>query len=280
MYYFSKIRFKKLSLLLFILSSIIFISCLSYNAKKIDQKNDSISQVFIKTINGKNLVFDVNKNENIKDLKNKIKDKLGYKIESQSLNYKNKIYKDEILLKEFPKHTTFTLSSKLNGGNNFFKFVDLNKTNSIIKNFNPNAPKWRTIFPGINIEAVCSNKDCIVKRCWAIIKNRKGKLKKRFKGSYDKNYKEDFEDQFENGCFNLYTLFNSLHCPKCDSKCEEVKNIGFYKCEFSIYAKEYATRKSIKNTSNIASNENLTTFKEFEIKDYSFVQIIVESRKL
>ena len=76
------------------------------------------TQIFVKDLNGKTLTLDVNKEYTIKNIKNKIKDKLGVPIQEQSITYGGKQLEDDKTLEyyDITAEATIQMSLDLKGG--------------------------------------------------------------------------------------------------------------------------------------------------------------------
>ena len=123
------------------------------------------------------------------------------------------------------------------GGLPFFgiETIDVSKNISKVLKFDKNAPYYRCIINGLNIQSICSNNDCEAynKVVWVQI-------------GYVNNY-----DLFQN--------IEKIKCPACD-KIVVPQNFGFYKCKYKIkYMKSEKMSYSSGEVNGEAGNE-FTTF--------------------
>jgi hypothetical protein len=94
-----------------------------------------------------------------------------------------------------------------------FSFNSLTHKKKIQFSNDPNAPNYRRICPGLNLEAICSNKSCLAydKKVW---------IQKGF------------------GMFNMGKEINICICPLCKFKTLPATNIGYYLTYIKIDGKQ------------------------------------------
>lgn len=77
-----------------------------------------------------------------------------------------------------------------------------------ITKFSKEAPSWRTIGRGLNLEGICKNKECIA-------------------------YKEYVWSNFRFGTFHMSETIHKCKCPQCGKYTSGNKRIGVYKMELT-----------------------------------------------
>ncbi|MCP3660573.1 MAG: hypothetical protein GY830_09795 [Bacteroidetes bacterium] len=249
-------------------------------------KSEKIT-IFLNDLYGKTKSYNICTEQKIKVLKYKIEDEYGINPDSQVLNNGNKLLKDKYLVKEFLKpFDNISLNVKLNGGNDgfCFNFVNFDKRNINIKKifsqFSSTAPKWRTIYKGINFEGYC---EVCNKNVWCILKKQSGKLFKRFKGKLV-NDEEDIYEKFENP-MHIHTFRNRCFCPCCDNILDpsNIKNFGFFHCKYSLYGILYSSTSannkeiiSLNNISNSSRGFHYYDYKKLGLKQFLNILAVIE----
>lgn len=209
-------------------------------------------------------------NQRYHTMKVNTKMKIG---EAKELYYKKYGIKDEELIWRFEgrllkDHYTFEDSGiedqdeiiliKNNRGGGVPGFgietIDLSKNISKVLKFDKNAPYYRYIINGLNIQSICSNNECEAynKVVWVQI-------------GYVNNY-----DLFQN--------IDKIKCPACD-KIVVPQNFGFYKCKYKI---KYMKSEKLSYSSGEVNGEAGNEFRTFDSSSgtATFVRLIFDVEKI
>ncbi len=121
------------------------------------------------------------------------------------------------------------------------------------------APPWRYIVEGLNMEAECQNLSTAPdKQCPA--RNKLVWLQKGF-GEVDV----------------LDIIFKQTHCPICKEPTKDVVNFGFLNCDYEITGKQlYPERKTV-SLKDTAPTGGVTTFKPGEAQ---WVSLTIKTTKV
>lgn len=125
--------------------------------------NDKQTQIFVKDLKGNTPTITVNLSlTTIKDIKLTIYDKYKIPPESQRLIFKGEQLIDEKTLKEcnIVKESTIHLVLSIRGGGFGFEGPNLN-SELIQRQWNDNAPEYRTVVKGLNIDFQYNGKNVI-----------------------------------------------------------------------------------------------------------------------
>ena len=120
-------------------------------------------QIFIKTLNGKTLVLDVEPHDTVYNVKSKIEEKIGTPIDQQRMVQAGKLLENgsTLLAYNITKESMLHLVLKLRGGGCAFNFNNLeNVTTGGFKTDTGTGKKWRFAVPGLNLEGKCNNNQC------------------------------------------------------------------------------------------------------------------------
>ena len=162
-----------------------------------------------------NFSMTVCKTDTVQKIKETIQEKGNIPIDEIVLIYKNKILKDDEILKDLKIENNSKLhchrSNSIIGGGGLVG-LDManiaNKEGLEKRNFGKNAKKWNRITKGLNIEGVCNKSNC---------------------EAY--NYKVDCPIGL--GDFNLLENICKIKCPMC-GVCVELETCSFCECQYQI----------------------------------------------
>ncbi|CAH0473860.1 unnamed protein product [Peronospora belbahrii] len=167
--------------------------------------------LFVATLNGKTITVNCLSSDTVDYLKRKIQDKEKIAPKAQRLMYAGKYLQDHHVLSDYyvQEGSTLHLSMTMRGGQvshrpAFQTFADVSNRSLITAvEFSRDAPEWRIVSKGVNIEGRCKNSECHAFRHMVIIQ-------KKFMP------------------FNLM-LDDDIQCPMCFSKVKPL-TCGLYDC--------------------------------------------------
>ena len=218
------------------------------NDKSESSNSSSSSKVpIVVEIPGKITDFFVNPNDTVEQVSEKIRKEariesneemiLLHSMQDQPLTRESTLVNSGItegamLILQWKKKSENNSETKSIG----FEFNGLE--NVIQKQFDENAPVYRSVSKGLNLEGRCKNKKCLAggKLVWV----RKGM-----------------------GEFDIGRLQYTSICPmpNCNEKLKEVHNLGFFDCSYTIDGFQTEPKEvEVLKENQIASNKQFTTF--------------------
>lgn len=217
-------------------------------------------QVFFKTLTGKTITLEVEFSDTIEKIKQKIEDKEGLPPDIQTLIYDGKRLKDDRTLKDYSigRESTVHLIARLRGGGPApLTFADLRAENELKIAFNPAAPPWGLVAPGLNLRGFCRNRNCSA-------------------------YNQNVWIQKGFGSFNITVHAETSACPCCKEQVSDVNNCGFHKCIFSIEGATTENSEDIKRLKVEAPDDEFLYFRDKTtcqpITDYYYLKIMTEPK--
>lgn len=115
--------------------------------------------------------------------------------------------------------------------------IDITKNQTRIVEFDPNAPYYRYVLYGLNIQAICGN-DCIAKD--KIVYCKIGFVRD----------------------YNLLNHLGDIKCPACHNEVYP-KNFGFLRCNYKIDYEKWDNYKKKSGTVNGKVGDEFTLFAEY-----------------
>ena len=154
----------------------------------------------------------VKDNMTIKEVKEIYYKKVGSRVNNLWL-FEAFVLKDEQTLKNYEIEDLDSIEAQPSsrGGGVVFNIIDVSKNNTKVLDFDPDAPSYRTVSSGLNIQGECSNERCEAynKIVYCMI---------GFVGDY-----------------NILTNLDegNIKCPVCHNEIYP-KNYGFLRCKYKI----------------------------------------------
>lgn len=176
-------------------------------ARKTESKAINIQ---VKTLTGKTIDLVVNADDTAEIVKLRIEEKEHIPPDQQRLVYAGSQLQDEDMLCEFgiEEGCILHLVLRLRGGGGA-PFVDLsNKEGMINIDWSEDAPDWRVAAPGLCLEGVCNNKDCVASGQMVVM---------------PQNF----------GTFDLIMDIKNAKCPMCKQSIDPLA-CGFSNCLYTF----------------------------------------------
>ena len=191
--------------------------------------------IFIRTVNGNDIMLEVEQNETIERVKFKIQEKENINVRSQRLaNGLHQLEDDKSLFDyNIEDHSTIYLTVRMHGGEfggSGKIFTDPEKVAPKGIKFSDKAPFYRAVTKGMNLLGICENKNCAA-------------------------FKKEVIYKFGFGTFDIINDMKNKppECPSCEFPLREVSTCAFWQCKYSYVGVKYEN-KQLKDVNYSNSN--------------------------
>lgn len=207
-------------------------------------------QVFVKGLTGRTYTIDLERNDTIRDLKEKYGNK-SFKGGDMRLIFAGKELQDDDVASDILRNESYVYGVvRLRGGGT--SLPDIREMNtSEVSMATPETPPWECIEHGFNLHAICKNKNCrVFKKSFSELK-----IHKRF------------------GDFDMVKINKKTHCPQCDEPVKIV-GMGFFDCYYGFAGKVSETGRIIRGEGK-ADDKNYMQTSEGSKEEWDWLKIVV-----
>ena len=198
-------------------------------------------QIYIRTLTNKIAPISCSPGDTVDDIKIKAERELGIPRSDQRLVCNGKTLMQETMLKDacIKDGDTVTLLIIMRGGG-FpglgFNFASMESGSKI--QFSADAPDYRIIGPGLNLEGRCMDEKCkaFKQLAWSPL-------------GFSRSLKE-VDSPFDTAGFNIGSLINNTPCPLCKKPMnpDSIVSCGFFRCQYTYQGYQQGENSVIKGS--------------------------------
>jgi hypothetical protein len=135
-----------------------------------------------------------------------------------------------------------------------FGFNKLEKKEKI--SFSPQAPNYRIVCRGLNLEGKCTNKVCEAFNKNVIVPKGLGE-------------------------FHIAEELDQSQCPACDENIlfKNIRNLGFWNCKFKIVGKQLSPEEKQVSKSDTAEKKHYTTYQEDDDCTWAYLNVTTSTQE-
>ena len=217
-------------------------------------------QVFVITLTGNTITLEVSPGDTISRIKELVDQRRGVPADQQRLCYSGRELDNERTISDYnvTRDSTLHLTVRLRGG--FVQPVrHADMQHAQTGSFSVEAPDWRAVSKGFNVEGICINSECDAQGQGVIIK-------KKF------------------GTFHMSEVAAKAKCPQCSTLLVDVINSIFTGCVYSVegaYHNARGERVEIKSEETTVPKNKYVHFRNkyghVELVNWLFIKIVVKT---
>ena len=231
--------------------------------------------ICIRTLDNKTYSVSFSHEDTVNDIKIEMERITGIARENQRIIFAGKgLLTDEMILKDSGifDNCTLSLVTRLLGGGGFspcvgFDFASMKSGGK--KKFSQDAPHYRAIDYGFNLEGRCMNEKCeaFKQLAWSRL-------------GFSRSLNE-VDSLFETAGFNIGLLLHNTPCPLCKESMDpnSIVSCGFYRCKYTFEGYQQGEKSVIKGSGKAIDTDGIE-YHNGVMDSKSWTTLIIVVKKL